>query len=413
MDGARQSAIELLTWPFKAPTVLLVIVFALVGGLLVLFVRASMNLFPLNVLLLVPAFYGVTGALALGAQLTFSRLARGLDTEAKPGDADLNPFTSAQAFRHGLLLALATGVLLLVDNVVALAAFALLHVMLYLAVSLEDSLLGATRPDFVARVVGGLNLSYLLLAALLGGSALLLCEVLLNRSPALLGPAALVYLLCHGFGGRLVYLHRNRLELHTEESPEQAQAAAQLAEAHAVDVLLEEAHRQCASGQLAKAVAAVDTFLSEGDYALDPMLHERLRDFGDERLFLEHAVRYVERLAERGEHRKAWALVRECVGRDERFRPLTAETLLATTQVAGREDARVVAELLADFASAYEESELAAEALFRRARIHIELLRAGETGLALLRELEGSFPAFARGERYRRYRARLRIQASD
>lgn len=411
MEGFRQSALELLAWPFKAPTVLLLIVFALVTGLLVLFVRYSMGMFPLNLLLLAPAFYGVTGALALGAQLTFTRLALGLGTEARPGDADLNPFTSAQAFRHGVLLALALGVLLL-DSPAALAAFALLHVILYLAVSLEDTLLGGLRPQFVARVVGGLNLSYLALAALLGGGALLLVEVLLHRSPALLGSAALAYLLCHGLAGRIVYLHRNRLELHTEQSPEQAQAAAQLAAAHAVDVLLEEAHRQCASGQLAKAVAAVDAFLDDNDYTLDPLLHERLRDFGDERLFLEHAVRYVERLAERGEHRKAWALVRECLDRDERFRPLSAQTLLATTQVAGREDARIVAELLADFESAYEDGELAAEALFRRARIHIELLRDGEIGLGLLRELEGNYPTFARGDRYRRYRARLRIQPS-
>jgi hypothetical protein len=284
--------------------------------------------------------------------------------------------------------------------------------LLYLGVALEDSLLAALRPGFAARAASGLSFSYLIVALLLGGSVLLLCEVLVNGSPALLGPVAPVYLYCHGFAGWVVYLHRNRLELHTEASPEQARAAEQLAQARAVDLLLEEAHRLCASGQLAAAAAGVEAFLSGRDYEPDPMLHERLRDFDDQRLFLEHTVRYVERLAQRGEHRKAWALVREGVARDPRFRPLSAATLLETTRVAGREDARLVAELLANFDRAYADSGLAAEALFRRARIHLELLRAGETGLELLRELEQEHPGFARRERYRRYRARLRVQRS-
>ena len=402
---------NLLLWPLKLPAVALLVVFALAGGLVVLVLRAGHGIFPLNVLLLLPVFYALLGSLALCAQRTLMRLAQGLDGQAMPGDADLNPFQSTQAFRLGVLLgASCLVVVFLLERTPAVAAFVLVYPLFYLAVALEESLLAAFNPEFVTRVLKGLNFSYLVLAPLLSGSALVLVHVVAKEPVWWLAPVGFAYLLVHGFCGVLLYLHRHGLELHTQRSPEQARAEQALAEARRLDELMQETHRLSASGHLDAAIARLDAFLGDETRQRDPILHERLREVHDERLFLEHGVHYLQRLAEAGELRKAWAVCKDCLERDERFRPVSDEALLDMLKVAGRDDARLVETLLSDFSDAYPASQLGGEALFRRARINIELLGAGAEGIALLKRLEAEYPEFAAGDRYQRYRARLRIR---
>ena len=124
---------------------------------------------------------------------------------------------------------------------------------------------------------------------------------------------------------------------------------------------------------------------------------------------LEHAVRYLQRMVERGEPRKAWALMKECLVADDRFRPGSDETLLSLTRSANREDAGLVNQLLEDFHQIYPDSPLAAEAMFRRARVCIELLTDGTTGLKLMRTIANNYPDFAATQSYQRYRARLKL----
>jgi len=216
------------------------------------------------------------------------------------------------------------------------------------------------------------------------------------------------FLVAHGVTGRLLFAHRRALDLDTATSPEQEAAAAQLSQARMLEDLVEELHRLAATGRLRDAHERTERFLGERAVELDPLLHERLRAVQDPRLFLEHGVHYLERLAERDELGKAWAVCRDCLAVDTRFRPLTDQVLIDLTRAAGREDARLVEELLADFSRAYPDSELKSEAAFRRARIKIELLGEADGGLDLLRELERTDPAFARDEPFRRYLARLR-----
>jgi hypothetical protein len=121
-------------------------------------------------------------------------------------------------------------------------------------------------------------------------------------------------------------------------------------------------------------------------------------------------VRYLERLVDRGETRKAWMLLKECLSRDERFRPQRDATLLSLTRSAGREDVGLVNQVLADFEVAYPGSPLIPDAAFRRARVCIELLRDGETGLKLLAGISNDYPDFAASDTFQRYRRRLRVR---
>ena len=85
------------------------------------------------------------------------------------------------------------------------------------------------------------------------------------------------------------------------------------------------------------------------------------------------------------------------------------EALLALTRAAGREDVGIVNDVLRDFASAYPDSRLIPDAMFRRARICIELLGDGATGMRLLSAIDTGYPEFAAGDAVQRYRQRLKI----
>ena len=87
---------------------------------------------------------------------------------------------------------------------------------------------------------------------------------------------------------------------------------------------------------------------------------------------------------------------------------LPDETLLALTLSASPEDAPTAAAVLADFETAYPESELIPMAKFRQARICIERLKETSTGMSLIEEIARDYPDFAASDRYRKYTARLK-----
>ena len=208
--------------------------------------------------------------------------------------------------------------------------------------------------------------------------------------------------------GIVLYHRRHQLDLQTMQSPEQALADELAAEQKRIDKLFHDVHTHVNAGNHGDAIRLIEEEVGKDPISLDPLMHERLQEFRNEQLLLEHAVRYLTRLVEREETRKAWALMKECLEREPRFRPPVDEVLLQLTRSAGREDAGIVNTLLADFPDAYPDSPLIPDALFRRARICIELLRDGETGVELLRRIAGEYPDFARSEVFKRYQQRLK-----
>jgi TolA-binding protein len=87
--------------------------------------------------------------------------------------------------------------------------------------------------------------------------------------------------------------------------------------------------------------------------------------------------------------------------------------LFQLTRSAGPEDAGIVNELLADFPDAYPDSPLIPDALFRRARVCLELLNDTATGRELLAAVARDYPEFARGEPFQRYRQRLKAASGS
>ena len=105
--------------------------------------------------------------------------------------------------------------------------------------------------------------------------------------------------------GQVLFMRRNHLDLHTEKSPEQERGRDEAARVDEIDRLFNELHRLCVSGNLTKANDRLTAYIGSNTHELDPVIHQRLLEFHDKRLTLEHAARYMQRLADRGEKKKA------------------------------------------------------------------------------------------------------------
>jgi hypothetical protein len=182
-----------------------------------------------------------------------------------------------------------------------------------------------------------------------------------------------------------------------------------LAEVAAMNHLFDELHRLCVSGSLKKAYDQLVSYMGEDIDQLDPIIYQRLIDFQDKRLTLQHGVHYLQRLADRGDKKKAWTVMKTCLRHDEQFRPLTAQTLLDLTRAAQQDDAAFVNEVLSNFAEAYPDSELISHARFRQARVASELLGDAHCGRELLLENSKSDPEFARSDEFQSYAKRLNL----
>jgi hypothetical protein len=403
---------RVLYWPITLPPVIVLVVYALGSFLMLLMLGRNFGLTALS-LLFIPWCYLLLGLMTLCGQQKLVDVARGRFADrVAAGASDLNPFQSGLAVKLVLLIASVLALLLLLpDQKLVLFAAALIYPAVYLALALEESLREGLHPGVLKRLVVGAGPLYPVLVVVLSGSTGLLAHALIyDQSLTMLIASAYLYLLAQPLAGWLLYQRRSALMLHTEFSPEQAQAEAVLKEARALEDQLDQLHRLCATGAVKQANVRLEAYLGERRSELDPRVHERLRDLRYTQLFLEHGVHYLQRLADRGELKKAWSVFKDCQAVEDRFRPLSAQMLLDLTRAAGREDARLVADLLEDFPQAYPDSDLQALAQFRLARINIELLGNGSGGLALLQQLEKSWPEFAAEQVFRDYRARLRIR---
>ncbi len=393
---------------------MLILAFTLIGRLLVFFldligegIFAKIVVGGLGTLV----WYAILGFLVSYGLKQLAHLSNGLFTERIDQETDLNPFQNPLAFKGTatLLIPLACWIAFGRDaSVVELFIPAALFPLIYIGVALEESFLAALQPNRIIKMLTGLGIWYLAVMLFLSVTAGYMLYVMIWQHNILLFFfSAYAFAVGNMLTGMVLFERRNQLILQTEKSPEQERAQAIIAEAESMDRLFEVLHRLCDSGNLGKAHRQLDEYIMEASDDIDPQVHRRLLNFHDKRLTLEHAVHYLDRLVARGEPKKAWAILLESLTIDEKFRPLSDQTLLDLTHVAEHDDAREVSLVLADFAATYPDSKLIPDALFRRARVVLELLRDSAAGNELLREIASQHPEFAATPQYRDYAKRL------
>jgi hypothetical protein len=402
---------QILFWPFRSTPLMAVGTYTIVAWAFTAWAAMDFWVAVMVITLALPVWYAVFGFLSLYGEKILVQAATGLFDETIDSETDLNPFQRGVAFRmfvcHLAVFAILfnTGPDLSAILLIPAAIFPLI----WLSVVMDESLFRGFHPRQMVTLLKGLNIFYVLVVVLFSGSVGFMHYTLLYASslPNILA-SAILFLEANVLFGALLYWRRRSLNLYTHKSPEQERAVELEEEARAMDQLFHELHTHSANGSFSTAVVKIEAFMGEETEALDPLMHERLRDFQDQRLYLEHAVRYLGRLVKRGEVRKGWVLMKECLDLDDRFRPHSDEVLLTLTRSAGREDAGIVNDVLRDFARSYPNSPLIPDALFRRARICIELLGDGPTGVKLLKSIQTDYSDFAVTEEMVRYRKRLK-----
>ena len=402
---------QTLSWPLRTTPLFAVAAYLLVSGVFTFW--ASMNFWTgvLVVAMGSPVWYAVLGGLSIYARKMINQSAQGLFDEPMDSETEINPFHGGNALQL-CVVHLAVFVLFFYSGPEAnplLLIPAMLVPFIWTGIMLDDDASSYLQPARAAQLLTGLGPYFLVVVLLISGSLGYLHYSLLHASNLfnlLLSP------LCFLYGnllfGVVLYHRRHELDLQTTKSPEQTLAEEVAAEQRRIDKLIHDVHTHVNAGSHGHAIRLIEEEVARDPVNMDPLMHERLQEYQNENLLLEHAVRYLTRLIERDENRKAWALMKECLDREPRFRPPDDQVLLQLTRSAGREDAGIVNTLLEDFPGAYPDSHLIPDAMFRRARICIELLRDGETGVELLKQIAHDYPEFARSEAFRRYRDRLK-----
>lgn len=407
---------RIFIWPLQPPGVILILVYALLGGLMLFFidlVRANTIATYVVASFGTVAWYALFGSLVNYAQKTLNHISRGLFGEPLDDETNLNPFQSALAFRGTITLIVPFATWIAAGrepSVLEMLIPALFFPLFWLNVALNGSLFGSFHPKRIYQLVTGLGGQYLLIVLLVSGGAGYFAYVTLwQHNIILLFLAAYAFLLSSMLAGQLLFMRRNHLDLHTEKSPEQERGHDELARVDEINRLFNELHRLCVSGNLTKANDRLTAYIGSNTHELDPVIHQRLLEFHDKRLTLEHAARYMQRLADRGEKKKAWALLKECLSRDRQFRPHSDQALLDLTRAAEKDDAAIVNQVLANFAETYPHSKQIPDALFRRARVVTELLGDATNGRQLLQDISQAYPQFADTDEFQRYAKRLNL----
>ncbi len=402
---------QTLSWPLRPTPLFTVAAFLLVAVAFTAW--ASMN-FWVGVLVVAMGsvvWYAVLGGLSISARKLFTQAAQGLFDEPIDGETEINPFHGGNAVQLCLVHLFVFVIFFYSGPELGplLILPALLLPLIWTGILLDDAFFEYLQPAKAWQLISGLGPYALLALCLTSGSlgylhfALQYASSFLNL---LLSPFA--FLFGNLFYGILLYHRRHELGLQTLKSPEQALAEELALEQKRIDKLFHDVHTHVNAGNHGDGVRLIEAEIATDPVNLDPLMHERLQEFQNEQLLLEHAVRYITRLVAREETRKAWTLMKECLEREPRFRPPDDEVLLLLTRAAGLEDAGIVNMLLEDFPDAYPDSPLIPDARFRRARICIELLRDHDTGIDLLRQIARDHPDFAQSETFRRYQQRLK-----
>ncbi|MCZ6853529.1 MAG: hypothetical protein O7G86_06375, partial [Gammaproteobacteria bacterium] len=402
------TVMKMFLWPLRLTGLLLILAYTVAGWFFLFFVDFYSEIEPLTRRLTIgfslPGWYLITASLALYAHKMLTHVSRGLYGERMQQETNVNPFQSFMALKLWILMMVVFGVVLAMGKTPPLGLsliLAFIFPVLWLTVVMQESLAGFHYQN-IPRLLGGLGYTYPLVAVLLSGSVGYMAYLILwNHSILAMFASAYGFLLAHGITGALLFWRRAELNLEVDQSAERARMREIDAESVKFSQLFHELNRHCTNGNLGAAFDELQSFMGEETEELDPIMHERLLGFQDMHLTLLHAVHYLQRMVDRGENRKAWALLKSCLEIDDRFRPLTDNTLLTLTHATGPEDAGLVNVLLEDFHTCYPDSENIGSAKFRRARVCIELLNDKKTGTALINEIASDYPEFAATDQYR------------
>jgi hypothetical protein len=397
---------DALRYPVQTPGWICLLIFAIGGSIVLLLSGVFPSGFELIAMALLTLFgFFVMGQLQCFGAFLLQAAARGHPSPPPPPTDALNPFGGVVVpIVLGLVWSSAASVRAAFGSQNAFAWFsaavmALIVPALVAIMVITDSAVEGLDPRRVLLFVRRLGAVYAGLCLTLwigyGGifAAIWYCD---TGAPIALLAAGYVFLLMAHVAGLLLFERRAQLELDTQHSPEQDVAADLAHDEAELKALFFELHRLCGVDRYREAYARLDVHLRKDRYRNDARAHEMLQQFQGRPLALEHACHYIERLLAARKPLQAWDVCKRCLDEDGLFRPLSEHSLITLVGQSGHVDARYAELLLADFARAYPDSALAANAMFRLAQIRIEHLDDRESGAALLRTLREEHTQFAR-----------------
>lgn len=277
---------------------------------------------------------------------------------------ELNPLMNRLSLKVALLVVVVAALFIAIyeaqpaiGTVLAVGYAAILPAVLAVMVVDERFLAGldATR---VARFVATLGWGYVPLAAALYVAYAALYAACIHAQPNVLWVLAanVVFVLGHVVAGRVIHHHRHALSVPVSENvgPTVDAAAATTA---AIEALMIDLHRLCGVDRIDDAGDQLERFLSAHGFELDERIHRRLQALQDPRMLQEHTWHYLDRLIAANKLPRAWLLLKQALDREHRFRPRTADGLLALLTQATPEDADYVDGLLEDFERIYPGSQ--------------------------------------------------------
>jgi hypothetical protein len=405
--------LDALRFPTQSPGWICLLIFAIGGWIVLLLSGVFPSGFELIAAGLLTLFgFFVTGQLQCFGGFLFQAAARGHPSPPPPPTDALNPFGGAVVpIVLGLVGSSAVAIRAAFGSQNALVWFgaammALIVPALVSIMVVTHSVIEGLDLRRVVLFVRGMGVAYIGLCVALwigyGGIfvAIWYCDA---GVPIALLAAGYVFLLTEHVAGLVLFERRAQLELDTQHSPEQDVAADHAHDEAELKALFSELHRLCGVDRYREAYARLDAHLRKDRYRSDARAHEMLQQFQGRPLALEHACHYVERLLAARKPLQAWDVCKRSLDQDELFRPLSDRSLITLVGQSGHSDARYAELLLADFARAYPDSALTANALFRLAQIRIEHLGERESGAALLRTLRQDHAQFARLPKFIEY----------
>ena len=405
--------LEALRYPVQSPGWMCLLIFAIGGWIVLLLSAVFPSGFELIAIALLTLFgFFVMGQLQCFGNFLFQAAARGHTSPPAPPTDALNPFGGAVvAIVLALVWASAASIRAALGSpnalvwfsaaVMALVAPALVSIMV-----ITDSVLEGLDPRRALLFVRGLGVAYVGLCLTLwvgyGGIFLAIwyCD---SGVPVALLAAGYVFLLTQHVAGLVLFERRAQLELDTHQSPEQDVAADHAQDEAALKALFFELHRLCGVDRYREAYARLDAHLRSDRYRNDARAHELLQQFQGRPLALEHACHFIERLIAARKPLQAWEVCKRCLDEDELFRPLSDRSLITLVDQSRHADARYADLLLADFARAYPDSALVANAMFRLAQVRIEHQGDRASGTALLRAICEEHTQFAQLPKFVEY----------
>jgi tetratricopeptide (TPR) repeat protein len=348
------------------------------------------------------------GMFLLYAWVSLRHVAAGNVQQLRHIDAgEIHPFVNLLALKVAFMLLAIAGVVHwtftwspIAGWLATLAVGIVLPAVLGVVV-LEERLLSLLDGNVLWQFVHGLGVAYAGFAVAIYAGVVALyiaCVVIAPPNVVAVFVASYVFVLGYVLAGRVLYTHREELR-GTEPAPaprapwvKATPQAVAPQRVQRIEPLLVELHRLCGVDRVAEAARKLEAFLSLDNYALDESAYQRLLQFHDRRLLLEHSWHYLNRLVAAHKLPRAWLLLRDALAIDPTFRPATDAMVLELIGVAPERDALSVDTLLSDFERAYPDSECVDEALFQHARVLAAQLGRHDAALVVLKRIMLQFP---------------------